>query len=156
MSRVTWCRLLILLMALPLASCFGANEPCPTCPPEDSARIDVKVPKVGEVDSVHVKVDGGAPFTVRRDKRGSVQGLRAGVHTVEIVRYFSSFGIVSTRSSVIEVSLGRGETRVIVFHNDFPLVADASRPGRASPDSRPDRPPPAPAFRTFHPGWALA
>ena len=125
-----------------------------TCPPEDGGRIDVVVPKFGEVDSVHVKVDGGAQFTVRRNSRGSALGLLAGVHTVVIVRYFEDFGIITTKSSVVEVSLGRGEARVIIFHNDFPLVADA-RLG-PPPASRPERAPLALAFRGSHPGWAFA
>jgi len=155
MSRVAWCRLLLLVLALPLASCFKANDACQTCPQDNSGRIDVAVPKDGAVDSVHALMDGGASISVKRSQRGSFLDLAPGTYTVQITRYFSSFGIVSTKYSVVEVQLIQGETRVIVFHNDFPLVTEAVSPDPAKP-APPDRVPPSLAFLTPHPGWAIA
>lgn len=141
MPRLAWSRLLILLLALPLASCFDGEATCPTCPPDNSGRIDVPLPQNGEADSLHVFLDGGARVTVRRGGRASFQGLSSGAHSVEVVRWFEDFGLITTRSSVVEVRLEPGEARVIVLHNDFPLIADTSLPGHA-PASRADWPAP--------------
>lgn len=147
MPRIAWSRLLILLIALPLASCFDGQEACLTCPPENSGRIDVLVPLLGETDSLHVNLDGGARVTVRRGRRVSFEGLSAGVHTVQVVRWFEDFSGVTSKTSVVEVRLERGDSRVILFHNDFPLVSAASPPGHISAP---------PAAVPAHDGWASA
>lgn len=145
--RITWSRLLVLLIALPLGSCFDDEATCPTCPPANTSRIEVRLPLAGEIDSVHVFMDGAARVTVKRDQRRSFEGLSAGVHTVMVVRWFEDFGIVTSRTSTVLVKLDQGERRFIVFHNDFPLIADASPFGH----------PPVPlAVRLSHHGWASA
>ena len=123
MPRIAWSRLVVLLFALPLASCIG-DEPgsCPTCPPENSGRIEVVVAQTGLVDSVHITVDGGSRVTVRRGRRGTFQGLSRGTHAISTVRWFSFEGVAFPRSTDLRILLERGETRVILFQNDFPLV----------------------------------
>jgi hypothetical protein len=144
--RIAWSRLLILLIALPLGSCLDRDEACPTCPPEASARLELAVPKVGPVDSARFSVDGSAFVTVKRDKRGAIGDLTAGDHAVEVIRYYSAFGIVSTQTNDFSIRLDRGELRVIVLHHNFPLIAFAAPRARA----------PAPALSPFHSGWAGA
>ena len=68
MPRIVWRPLLAALVALPLASCFYDSTDCPTCPPENSSRIEVLVRRGGLVDSVQAQVDGGAPVVVRRNR----------------------------------------------------------------------------------------
>ncbi len=131
MPRIAWSRLVILLLALPLASCSNDEGTCPTCPPDNSGRIEVVLALNGEADSLHVNVDGGDSLTVRRGRRVSFEGLSAGAHSVKVRRYFEAFDFVTSRASSVEIRLEQGEARVIVFHNDFPLVADASVPGHA-------------------------
>jgi hypothetical protein len=132
MPRATWARLLLLLLVVPLASCFDADETCPVCPPEDSSRIDVVVPADSEVDSIHVNVDGLPRATVRRGQRIAFPGLPRGLHTVATVRWYESFGLVTSRSSSMQIQLERGETRVLIFHNDFPRVAGGHAPPGAA------------------------
>ncbi len=130
MPRVAWSRLLvapIALVALALVSCFQDVGKCPTCPAANSGRIEVLVRQNGLVDSVQVTLDGGSQVTVRRDRRGdrrhAYEGLSVGTHDVTITRWFKNIDeVVSSRSSSIQIKLDRGETRTIVFHNDFPLV----------------------------------
>lgn len=130
MPRATWSRLVPLLLALPLASCFDADTTCPTCPPENSARIVVQVPANGEVDSIHVVLDGGPRATVRRGTARSFEGLSRGVHSLALVRWYEDFGLITTRSTTMRVVLDQGETRVLIFHGDFPLMARGHSPGR--------------------------
>ena len=140
MPRVARSRLLVtfaVLAALGLVSCFTDVSKCPTCPDESSGRIDVLVARNGLIDSLHITVDGGDRVTVRRDPRREVRyafrDLSVGTHAVSITRWFFIDGLLSSRSSVLEVRLERGESRTIVFHNDFPLVTWAPFPeaGRA-------------------------
>jgi hypothetical protein len=131
MPRFAWIRLIVLLFALPVASCFDAETDCPTCPPVDSGRIDVLLPQDGEADSAHVNLDGGARVTLRRGKRISFEGLSPGGHSIKVVRWYSDFGVITSTTSLVEIWLEKGETRVLVFHNNFPLVADAQWPGHA-------------------------
>ncbi|HKQ56350.1 MAG TPA: hypothetical protein VJY35_00665 [Candidatus Eisenbacteria bacterium] len=139
MSRTAWSRLAILLVCLPIASCIGDDPKCTTCPPENSAKVDVVVTQFGLVDSVHISIDGGATQTVKRGRRGTIADLSPGVHSVATVRYFSSEGLVFPRSETFQIKLARGESRTIVFHNDYPLVAwrepagDRFGPGLAAP-----------------------
>ncbi len=135
MSHIAWSHPIILLLALPLGSCFNDETACSTCPPDNGARIDALVPKTGVLDSVRLAVDGGAPVIVRRGQRGGVEGLSRGTHDVEVVRWIAPDGVVSARTSLLRIQLDQGEVRVIVFHNDFPLVAWS--PGRADAERAP-------------------
>ena len=128
MPRAVWSFLLLLVLAVAVGSCFDAGD-CPTCPPQDSGRIDVLVSRSGTIDSVDVLLDGGPQVRVRRGQRTSFQGLKPGGHQVEAVRWYSP--PVRSRSSSVWIVLQRGETRVLVFHNDFPLVAFRWAPDRA-------------------------
>ncbi len=129
MSRLAWIRLAIVLIALPLASCFNDETTCPTCPPDNSGRIDVLLTQNSPVDSLHVTIDSGQPVTLKRGGRTSFRDLSAGSHSFIVVRFYNDFGFVFSRTTTLAVRLAQGETRVIVLHNEFPLVADASRPG---------------------------
>ena len=122
----------ILLLALGLASCFDDVGDCPTCPAVNGARIDILMPQFGAVDSIHATLDGGARVTVRRNQRFSFQNLSAGTHAVTITRWFYIDQVLTSRTQTLQIVLARGETRTIVFHNDFPLVTWADPPG-ASP-----------------------
>jgi len=131
MSRLTRSRLLAALLvfaALGVVSCFQDLGDCPTCPPVDSGRSDVIVPKAGLVDSIHVRLDGGTQVTVRRGFGLSYTGLSVGDHEVTITRWFFIEGLLTSRTSSLRVRLGRGESRTIIFHNDFPLVAGGPAP----------------------------
>lgn len=144
MPRTTWIRLLVVLIALPLASCLDRDEECLTCPSENSASIDVVVARFGDIDSVHVRVDGGTRVTVKRDKRTSFEGLASGDHAIQVVRWYQNQGIVTSKTSDFTIRLEAGETRVILLHNDFPLVTQDFPPMRA------------PAPEASHPGWDRA
>lgn len=128
MSRFTRFAPLIALLALPLVSCFSDVGDCPTCPGENSASIEVLVPKVGVVDSVHVRVDGGAQVTVRRDRRRIFENLSTGTHEVTITHWTFVNEILASRTSTLRILLQPGESRTILFHNGFPLVACAPAP----------------------------
>lgn len=132
MPRITRSHLALVpiaLLSLSLASCFQNAGDCPTCPAPNSARLEAQVPKTGQVDSVHVAVDAGAQVTVKRDRRHTFANLSAGTHRVDITHYYSSDGIVSSRSATVRIELARGEARTITFHNDFPLITWAPMPG---------------------------
>ena len=86
------------------------------------------VTRSGSVDSIHVALDGGARVTVRRDRRHIYHGLNHGAHDVTITRWFFTDGLLTSRTSTLRIQLERGESRTIVFHNDFPLVGQASPP----------------------------
>lgn len=139
MSRAARSRLIVApvavaaIAALGLVSCFHDVGDCPTCPGVNSSTIEVSVPQFGLLDSVQVRVDGGAQLTVRRNRREAFRNLSRGTHEVTLVRWFSIDGAVTSRPSTLWITLDRGETRVILFHNDFPLVAwaPASDPPRA-------------------------
>lgn len=129
MPRIAWSRLAILLFALPIVSCIGdETTECPTCPPENSARLAISVTQTGLVDSVHITLDGGARVTVKRNVRFVFESLARGDHAVHTVRWFSSEGVPFPRSEDFTIRLERGETRTIVFQNDFPLISWAPRP----------------------------
>ncbi len=126
MPRVAWSRLsvaLIAVSALALVSCFQDVGECPTCPGVNSGSIEVLVPQSGLLDSVHVRINGGAQVSVRRNRRHAFGDLSAGTHEVTLVRWTSPDGVITSSPSTLRIVLGRGETRVILFHNDFPLVA---------------------------------
>lgn len=126
MPRVTWSRLSLIPAAigvLALASCFQDVGECPTCPGVNSSRIDVLVPQFGLLDSVQVRVDGGAQVTVKRNKRHAFENLSAGTREVTLVRWLIENGGITSKPSTLFIQLDRGETRTILFHNDFPLVA---------------------------------
>jgi hypothetical protein len=133
MLRIAWSRLAILALGLSLASCLDDDKACPTCPPDNSARVVVQVSGQGLVDSVHVALDGGASVAAYRDERVIIGGLARGTHDVAIVRWIQTGGISAPRSSSFQIQLEQGETRLIVFHNDFPLIAESlpTAPGRA-------------------------
>ena len=135
MPRVAWSRLLvapIALVALALVSCFSDVGKCPTCPATNSGRIEVLLSKSGLVDSVYVTLDGGTQDTLYKDRRSdrrlAYDDLSVGTHKVTITRWFFSEDLVSSRTSSLQIRLERGETRVILFHNDFPLVSSAPMP----------------------------
>ena len=130
----------ITLLALTTVSCFDDATDCPSCPDPNSASIEVQVSQRGLVDSVHVRVDGGPRVTVRRNRNYAFANLSAGTHVVATTRWFFAEEVVSSRSATLEIQLERGETRRILFHNDFPLIAGAAPRAPGSP-RRP------PAFR---------
>jgi hypothetical protein len=132
----------IVLLALGLASCFDDAGDCPTCPAVDGGRIDVLLPQNGAVDSIHTTIDHGPRFTVRRGQRFSYPNLKAGSHEVTITRWFYIDQVLTSKSSTLVIMLARGETRTIVFHNDFPLVAWADPPGASPGVARRARPSP--------------
>jgi len=152
MPRVAWSRLLvapIALVALTIVSCFDAPGECPTCPAADSGRLVVEVKPNGLVDSVHVRVDGRPQVTVIKGRSRTIENLSAGTHDVTIVRWFYIDQILTFRTSSLQISLERGESRSITFHNDLPLVTWAPMPEwLLAPDV-------AGSARSY-PGWARA
>ena len=138
MPRIAWSFLLLLVLALPLASCFDDESSCSTCPPEKSSRIDfiarpVRLQSQGSdtlrLDSVHVSVDGGSRLTVRSGERMRIDGLSSGAHDLRFVRWFTHNGAIESKSSNLQIRLARGETRVIEFNQDLMLVAWWPLPG---------------------------
>lgn len=124
MPRAAWTLPILAVLALGVASCFDDVGNCPTCPGENSASIEVFVTKDGLVDSVQVRVDGGAQRTLKRNQRTAFEGLSKGFHKVETTRWFTDVTTLPvSRSATLQLELDRGESRTIVFHNDFPLVA---------------------------------
>lgn len=142
MPRVAWSRVTVVLFAmgaLALASCLQDVGDCPTCPDLNSGSIEVLLPQFGQLDSVQVRMDGGAQVSVRRNQRFAFQNLSPGTHEVTLVRWLVVEGVVVSRPSTLLIRLDRGETRIILFHNDFPLVAWAPSPdpgGRVPPAPR--------------------
>jgi hypothetical protein len=131
MPRVAWNPLLVVpiaLVALTVVSCFDEPSDCPTCPALDSARISVGVTQNGQVDSVHVRIDGGPKVTVTKGTSHTFGNLSAGTHEVSIIRWFNIDQILTFRSSILQIRLDRGESRTITFHNDLPLVSWAPMP----------------------------
>jgi len=153
MPRITWSCLLLLVLALPLASCFTNPSTCPTCPAEQSGRIEfvarpVRLPGGSSfdtlrLDSVHVSVDGGARVTALPGQRLTFDGLDSGAHDVKIVRWILHNSLPESPTSNLRIELARGETRTIVFHGDFPLVSwsppPAGRDDEPGPDGMPRR-----------------
>ena len=135
MSRAALAVLLIALFALTLTSCFDDVNKCSTCPPVNSGLIKISVDANGLVDSVQVRMDGGPVVTIKRKHQADFASLSIGTHQVQTVRWFNDFGIPVSRSQTIYIELGQGETRTIVFHNDFPLItwAGTERPAGFSP-----------------------
>lgn len=129
MTRTAWKLLTALALAAPLAACSTEDGPCPTCPPDESGRIEVVVSLLGEVDSVHVTINSAFRGTVKRGRRGEFGGLARGTHAVTTVRWFENEGIVTSRTATILVRLEQGERRTLLFHNDYPLIVRA--PSRA-------------------------
>jgi hypothetical protein len=132
MSRLAWILPIVAVLALTLVSCFDDVGDCPSCPPSSSGSITIAVDQNGLVDSVHVSVDAGARVTIKRKGQHQFTGLSAGTHAVETTRYFNDQGIVSSRAETIDLHLERGESRTILFHNDFPLITWIVRPAWAS------------------------
>ena len=141
MTRIAWSHLALFALGLSLVSCFGDETSCPTCPPEDGAGIIVQVTANGEVDSVQVAIAGGAILKIRRGQRDGVGGLRRGTHGVEVVRWIQRGGLSLPREASFEIQLEQGEIRVLVFHNDFPLIAwdETSAADRADREWPPGR-----------------
>jgi hypothetical protein len=131
MSRFTRFAPLIALLALPLASCFSDVSECPTCPGDNSASLVVVVPQVGLVDSVHVQVDGGTQVTVRRKGNRHFQDLAAGTHEVTFTQWTFINDLLASRTATFRITLEPGETRTVLFHNDYPLITWAPLPRRA-------------------------
>ena len=124
MPRFAWCRLTILLLALPLVSCLDDSS-CPTCPPERSASIIVWVVPIFDADSVHVSLDDGPTYSVARSDSLRLGTLLQGRHTL---KSRVSHQDLTSASSVVDILLERGETRTVVFHHDFPAVVMAPEP----------------------------
>jgi len=123
MSRVRWSLVAIVLLSLPLVSCFSDVGDCPTCPPVNSAGIGMFLPFDFDVDSVYVGIDGPLRYRVLRGDFAFINQLAAGTYKVDAVLFHSDeFGQVTTKAVSISVVLERGETRVVVFHHDFPVV----------------------------------
>lgn len=130
MSRLTWSRLTVLLVALgalALGSCLQDLNECTTCPGINSSRIELQVPQFGLLDSVQFQVDGSALVSVKRNRSYAFENLSAGTREVTVIRWLSTDGGLS-RTSTLYIQLDRGETRIILFHNDFPLVTWAPAP----------------------------
>ena len=134
MPRIAWNRLIVLLFALPLASCIGGEtSKCSTCPRENSARIVVfaqplRLSNGGvdtlRLDSILVRVDGGPRVRVLPGQRVTCgTDLVPGIHGVNLVRWFLHNGLPEARTTDVQVSIERGETRTIVFQHDFPLIS---------------------------------
>jgi hypothetical protein len=123
----------IALLALTLTSCFDDVNDCGTCPPVHSGVIKIAVTPNGLVDSVQVRMDGGAQVTIKRNHEADFTSLSTGTHQVQTVRWFNEFGIPNSRSQTIHIQLAQGETRTIQFHNDFPLVTWAGTPRFRAP-----------------------
>jgi hypothetical protein len=123
MSRVHWRPVVLALILLPLVSCFYDSEECPTCPPENSGSIGVVLPATFDLDSVRFGLNGPPIKLVRRGREGRFFDLGAGTYTMNALMYRSDAnGIVSSRSTTFSIVLGRGESRIVVFHHDFPVI----------------------------------
>lgn len=133
MSRAAIAVPFIAVLALTLTSCFDDVNTCSTCPPANSGVIKIAVSANGLVDSVQVRMDGGALVTIRRNHEAVFTSLSPGNHQVQTVRWFNDFGIPNSRSQTIHIELAQGETRTIQFHNDFPLVTWAGTPRSRAP-----------------------
>lgn len=124
MSRVPWSLVVVALLALPLVSCFHDVGDCPTCPPENSGSIGVVVPNTLDLDSVRVGLNGPPTLLVRRGQQGEFADLPPGTHTMNAVTYRADAnGVAQSRSATLTIVLLRGESRVVTFHHDFPVVA---------------------------------
>lgn len=124
MSRVPWSLVVVALLALPLVSCFHNVGDCPTCPPENSGSIGVVVPTTLDLDSVRVGLNGPPILLVRRGQQREFVDLPPGTHTMNAVTYRADVnGVVQSRPATLSIVLLRGESRVVIFHHDFPVVA---------------------------------
>jgi hypothetical protein len=113
----------VLSFALAVGSCASNDIKCPTCPPENGARIEVFA--VIDLDSVQVSVDGGAHATIDFNTRHVFDGLSPGQHTVA-ARIFRVVDFVPTTTDlVLRINLDRGEARTVLFHHDFAGVVEA-------------------------------
>ena len=139
MPRVAWSLLLILLFALPLASCFD-QESCSTCPAPASARIGVRLPLGSARDSLHVwlvggvddeRLDAGDSITIRRGGSLTYTKLLPGVYTLTASRWYLKDFVVFVKTASVQVKVEAGEYRVVTFQNDFPIVTDATIQRRA-------------------------
>lgn len=132
MPRVAWGCLLLLVLALPLASCFNDESPCPTCPKQNSGRISVVVrrlvlpsypPDTLRLDSTQVRLDGGPTTTGRPGRTLTFVGLSRGRHEVKIVRWYTHNGLIESTGSTVLIELEEGELLIIDIHADFPRIA---------------------------------
>lgn len=131
MPRVAWSCLVVLLFALPLASCFDQETSCPTCPAEASARIAVRLPLGAEADSLHVWMDSGDSTTVKRGGFATYTKLLPGVYTLTTSRWYFKDFVLSVKTASVQVKVQAGEYRVITFQSDFPIITDATIRRRA-------------------------
>lgn len=128
MPRAVVALILTLLFVLMIPSCASKKVDCPTCPPENSAKLlMVTVPtefsKTVDFDSLHVRLDGGAPVTFRRGTNGRFTELSAGTHSLSATIYRKDIDLnVLTSVVSFEVVLQRGESRAIYFHHNVPVV----------------------------------
>jgi hypothetical protein len=124
----------LVVLALSLASCASDELDCPTCPPENSARISVWA--TFDVDSAHVSIDGSPNVTVEHDETRLFSGLASGTHTMNARLYHSDRdGFVTTKDVTLQIVLARGEAKTVVFHHDFAGVVyrlPEEDPGAAS------------------------
>jgi len=124
MSRVPWSLVVVALLALPLVSCFNDVGDCLTCPPENSGKIGILVPNTLDLDSVRVGLNGPPILLVRRGQEREFVDLPQGTHTMNAVTYRADVnGVAQSRSATLSIVLLRGESRVVIFHHDFPVVA---------------------------------
>jgi len=146
MPRTTWSLPLVAVLGLTLVSCFDDVKDCSTCPPVDSASIGLVLPATFDVDSVYVGLDGPPRFRLLRGRSGGFTNLSAGTHTLNSVIFRQDVsGLTVALPSTISIVLVRGESRVVVFHHDFPVVVWAPPPvspadvRMAAASSRPPR-----------------
>jgi hypothetical protein len=133
MPRSTWfAPAAVLSLALAIGSCASNDVKCPTCPPEDSARLEVFA--VIDLDSVHVKVDDGPVTKVTFLNRHVFGGLAPGEHRLSATIYRVVDFVPTTTDVSLRIVLARGEARTVLFHHDFAGVVQALP---ATDDDRP-------------------
>ena len=148
MSRFIRFALAAVALALALGSCASQDVKCPTCPPENSARIEVF--GVIDLDSVQVSIDGAPRVTVSFLNRHVFGGLSKGAHTLD-ARVFRTVNFTPEVSNVsLTVRLNEGEARTVAFHHDFGIVV------RNVPASDRDRAPLALARRAVRAALTFA
>lgn len=130
MSRFLRVALAALALAVVLGAC-SQDFKCSTCPPADSARIEVF--GVIDLDSVQVSIDGAPRVTVSFLNRHVFGGLAKGVHRLDAKVFRTVNFTPEVRDLSVEVHLNDGEARTVVFHHDFVGVVRAEPivdPGR--------------------------
>jgi hypothetical protein len=128
MSRLAWILPIAAVLALTLVSCFDdVGDALPRRAVAPSRRRGSE--RAGGLGPREAWTP--APV-IDQAQGGSASSRGAGTHAVETTRFLNDQGIVSSRAETINLHLERGESRTILFHNDFPLITWIVRPGWAS------------------------